>query len=323
MSTDREAQFEAFLGQHDQHQWTAALDQLSPSIHEVDRNASRIWFAFHPLVLADAIRDAQDAGELERSLWLQGRYRLADQADSSHWFLYGHRFWPETASAVVGAACEEPTSVELAGLIGHIADRVATSVRTDRSLVVGITAVALMTLQQVGMRTFAAAAEASARPARASRHTPDQIVRARARDDSQGLLGFLKGERKSWTVTFDETDPAGRFSLIQSQELTTAAASDPRDHRARDPRCHEGAIPAQCRSAFCGTCWVGVLGGAEKLSPVADLERRRIREFGYIDTDEPTPIIRLACQAQAFGAVSIVIPPWNGILGPVRLEVST
>ena len=40
-----------------------------------------------------------------------------------------------------------------------------------------------------------------------------------------------------------------------------------------------------------------------------------IKEFGYIDTAEPKPLIRLACQAQANGAVSIVIPPWNGQFG--------
>jgi hypothetical protein len=58
-----------------------------------------------------------------------------------------------------------------------------------------------------------------------------------------------------------------------------------------------------------------VLGGAEKLSEVRELEWRRIKEFGYIDTEEPKPVIRLACQAEAFGAVSIVIPPWNGVFG--------
>jgi len=26
-------------------------------------------------------------------------------------------------------------------------------------------------------------------------------------------------------------------------------------------------------------------------------------------------LIRLACQAQTYGAVSIVIPPWNGVFG--------
>ena len=60
---------------------------------------------------------------------------------------------------------------------------------------------------------------------------------------------------------------------------------------------------------------MGVLGGAEKLSEVAALEQRRIKEFGYVDTDEPKPLVRLACQAQAYGAVSIVIPPWNGVFG--------
>jgi uncharacterized 2Fe-2S/4Fe-4S cluster protein (DUF4445 family) len=58
-----------------------------------------------------------------------------------------------------------------------------------------------------------------------------------------------------------------------------------------------------------------VLGGAEKLSEVADLEWRKITEFGYIDTEEPRPLIRLACQAQAYGNISIVIPPWNGVFG--------
>ena len=60
---------------------------------------------------------------------------------------------------------------------------------------------------------------------------------------------------------------------------------------------------------------VGVLGGAEKLSDVAAREGKQIKLFGYINTTEPKPLIRLACQAQAQGAVSIVIPPWNGVFG--------
>ena len=71
----------------------------------------------------------------------------------------------------------------------------------------------------------------------------------------------------------------------------------------------------QCRSAACGTCWVGILEGTNKLSPVTPFERRQIREFGYLDSEDPRPIIRLACQTQAVGNVSIVIPPWNGIFG--------
>ena len=70
----------------------------------------------------------------------------------------------------------------------------------------------------------------------------------------------------------------------------------------------------ECRAASCGTCWIGVIGGAEKLSPVVDRdERRRMKVFGYLDSAEERPLIRLACQAKAHGAVSIVIPPWNGV----------
>ena len=51
------------------------------------------------------------------------------------------------------------------------------------------------------------------------------------------------------------------------------------------------------------------------MSDVAAREGKKIKEFGYIDSPEPKPLIRLACQAQAHGAVSIVIPPWNGVFG--------
>ena len=105
---------------------------------------------------------------------------------------------------------------------------------------------------------------------------------------------------------------------MHDQEIASAAQSDPRDYRARDPRCTpgEGPIPVECRAASCGTCWVGVLGGAEKLSPVDERdERRRMKVFGYLDSPEAQPLIRLACQAVASGNATIVIPPWNGFIG--------
>lgn len=46
MTTDREALFEAFLNQHDARAWKAVLADLRPSIHEVDRDATAIWFHF-------------------------------------------------------------------------------------------------------------------------------------------------------------------------------------------------------------------------------------------------------------------------------------
>src|SRR6185295_79719 len=145
---------------------------------------------------------------------------------------------------------------------------------------------------------------------------PDQILKDRAKDDSQGLLGFLKTVDKKWSVVFDENDDAARYKLNNLQDLAWVAADDrTRDWVKLDPRRIEGPIPVECRSASCGTCWVGILGGAEKLTTVATREGKKIKEFGYIETDEPKPLIRLACQAQAEGAVSIVIPPWNGVFG--------
>jgi ferredoxin len=131
------------------------------------------------------------------------------------------------------------------------------------------------------------------------------------------LLGFLRTTDKRWTVVWNEGNPTARFQMIHRQEIASAAATDKRDWSQVDPRCtvDEGPIPVQCRSASCGTCWVGVLRGAEKLTPVSPRERKAMQLFGYIDTDDPQPIVRLACQAQGEGAVSIVIPKWNGVFG--------
>jgi ferredoxin len=203
----------------------------------------------------------------------------------------------------------------LADQIREVARRVASKIKADESLLLGITAVAFMTVQQVGMEAFKAAPGAVLIDKKHARRSPGQILKERAKDDSQGLFGFLKTVDKEWTVTFDETDVSATFKLKDTQDLAYAAASDTRDYRSLDARRIEGPIPVECRSASCGTCWVGVLGGAEKLSDVGAREGKKIKEFGYIDTNEPKPIIRLACMAQASGAVSIVIPPWNGVFG--------
>jgi ferredoxin len=319
MSASDEALFEAFLKQHDDLAWAAVIRDLLPFIHDVDKNATEIWFYFYPLRVARALDRAEDAEQLAKKLLMQGNYYLKDQIDTSHRFLYGHRYWAEVKQSVAGYAVSDkaPASLQLATQIREVASEVATRVKAEPSLLVGITAVAFMTLQQVGIAAFKASPGVVRASSRESKKTPEQILKERARDDSQGLFGFLRGEEKVYTITFDETDESAKFKLINSQHLTTAAACDKRDHSRRDARikADEGPIPVECRSASCGTCWVGILGGAEKLSEVAALEERRIKEFGYIDTAESKPIIRLACQAQAYGAVSIVIPPWNGVFG--------
>jgi ferredoxin len=173
-----------------------------------------------------------------------------------------------------------------------------------------------MTLRQVGLEAFEAAPGKMLLDRRHAKKSPEDVLRERAKDDSQGVLGFLRTVNKKWTVTYDENDDAAKYRLNHIQDLAWGAAGDrSKNWREIDPRRVEGPIPVECRSASCGTCWVGVLGGAEKLSDVATREGKKIKEFGYIDTTESKPLIRLACQAQAHGAVSIVIPPWNGVFG--------
>ena len=309
--------FASFLDQHDDEAWSATLTTLLRSIHEVDQNATQIWFAFYPLGLFQALRQAEDPEKLRQQLLMQGTYDLKDQIDSSHRFLYGHRYWPEVKKAVEKHAREfRPSEESLADQILAVAQEAAREVKADPSVLVGITAVAFMTVQQAGFDAFEKAPGKMLIDSAHERKSPDQVLRERAKDDSQGLLGFLRTVNKKWTVTYDENDDRANYRMNHVQDLAWGAAEDrSRNWREIDPRRVEGPIPVECRSASCGTCWVGVLGGAEKLSDVAAREGKKIKEFGYIDTSEPKPLIRLACQAQTHGAVSIVIPPWNGVFG--------
>jgi ferredoxin len=311
--------FLAFLAQHDDQAWLRAVDRLQALMHPVDRVATRIWCHFYPLALRDLMA-RPDAAKLAQRMALAGRWSLSEQIDRSHAFLYGHQFWPVVRATVLafGADTHVPGSLDLAAQIKEIARHVAAEVGVDESLTVGISAVGLRTLQYVGPDRLASAPGDIVLPGAWDGRSADQVVAARAKQDSQGAFGFLRGDRKLWTVVFDERLPAAQFPLIQTQHLTTAAAQDQRDYRARDARCSQGPIPVHCQACSCGTCWIGVLGGAERLSPVEAPERAKLAECGYIVTDESHPPIRLACQAQGRGCVTIVIPPWNAILGHLR-----
>ena len=305
----------AHLSRYTPADWRRAVDTLMAEIHPIDREATRIWFAFFPLDLHLRLTQAEDPAQMARALHLMGRWQLADQVDESHRFLYAHRYWP-VVKRTIAAVTTLPD--QLPALITAVADGSTRRARVDRDQLLGISAVGLMTLRQAGVAAFEAAPGEVHLAERARALSPHQVAKRRAKDDPQGLLGFLRGVRKQWTVTFDENDPAAVFPLIDGQEIATAAQGDKRDYRSKDPRCipHEGPIPVECRAASCGTCWVGVLAGAEKLSPVvARDEGRRLRVFGYSETEGERPLVRLACQARAFGAVTVVIPPWNGIFG--------
>ena len=311
--------FQSFLKQHDAAAWQGAIAALLPHIHEVDRHATQIWFHFFPLELAAAIDESDNLEQLALTLRLEGNFRLVNQVDSSHWFLYGHRYWPQVKTAILERAESNgaPSSLELPAVVREIAK----GIKADESLVAGIAAVGLMTLQQVGFEAFRSNGPAKAGPYgqsgdnRQSSKSPEQIVAARKRNDRQGIVGMFRGIRSQYTVTFDETRKDARFTIINQQHLTTASANDKRDYSNELRGTVEGPIPAQCRTASCGTCWVGILGGNENLSPVDTHEKKRMKEFGYILSDEPRPVIRLACQALASGNVTIVIPPWNGFIG--------
>jgi len=308
---------ESYLAQFSESDWSATLEELLPCIHAVDKNAIEIWFRFFPLELHRFIQKSEDRDEVIRILALQGNFELKDQVDISHHFLYGHRFWKTVKCAIIAESKvfndQEQTLLQE---IKQIAMLVSEKLRVERPLINSIVAVGLMTLNQVGIEAFTATDGTVERPSGIMAKSPDQILRARAQDDSQGILGFLKTVDKKYSVAYADARAAGKFNIINDEEIASASARDQsQDWKKRDERCWEGVVPVECRSASCGTCWVGVLGGQEKLTEVANRERRQMKVFGYNQPDEPKPFLRLACQAKASGNVTIVIPPWNGVFG--------
>ncbi len=309
--------FENFINKFSENEWLETLENLLPNIHEIDRSATQIWFRFYPLSLFKYLQTAEDKAVAVQKFVMQGKFELKDQIDSSHDFLYGHRFWKEVKDEITKRAESfNDENADLAGEIKQIAKTVAGKVKADESLLVGIAAVGLMTLTQVSLENFRNAKGAVEQPKGLMRKSPEKIVSERARDDGQGILGFLKTVDKEWTVRYDESKDGGKFKLTNDEEIASGAARDQsQDWLAQDARCGEGVIPVECRSAACGTCWIGILGGAEKLSDVAPRERKQMKIFGYNQPEDAKPFLRLACQAKARGAVTIVIPPWNGVFG--------
>jgi len=304
---------ENYLNKFSERDWLAAIEKLLPQIHEVDKNAVQIWFRFYPLELFRYLESADDREKAIQKFVMQGDFELKNQIDSSHSFLYGHRFWKETKAAIEAKAAnftDENTD------LSNVIEDAASAVKGDKALTLGIAAVGLMTLNQVGLEAFKSAKGEIEKPKGLMAKSPSEIVSTRAKDDSQGIFGFLKTVDKKFTVTWDETRANAKFTLISDEDLATAAAKDQSQNwKAKDERCWEGVIPVECRSASCGTCWVGVLGGQEKLSEVQRLERKQMKVFGYNQPENEKPFMRLACQAKAHGNVSFVIPPWNGVFG--------
>lgn len=317
MNSNPENSLENYLRSFNETDWQDAIKSLLPAIHEVDRNAVQIWFRFFPLSLQEFIANSADEVETKRTLAMQGDFGLAGRIDTSASFLYGYRYW-NTVKAVVRCEAEtfQASQDGLAELIDRVATLVAAKAKVDKSLTIAITAVALMTVVQVGLEAYTATTNGIAKPAGLMTKSPDAIVASRRKNDSQGVFGFLKTVNKEYSVIHDERSSNGSFTILNDQEVASASANDrSQNWQAKDARCWEGPVPVECTSASCGTCWVGVLAGEDKLSPVGRRERRAVKVFGYDDTNADQPIIRLACQAKAYGNVTIVIPPWNAVFG--------
>ena len=210
-----------------------------------------------------------------------GDFDLKDQIDSSHKFLYGHRFWKTVKEEIENRAENfDGQKSDLKTEIEQIAKAVSEKVKADKSLTLGISAIGLMTLNQVGFDAFKSAKGETEKPKGLMKKAPDKIVAERAKDDSQGIFGFLKTINKTFTVSWEDKQSKGKFEITNQAELATGSALDQtQDWKARDERCWEGVIPVECRSASCGTCWVGILAGEEKLSEVQTARTKTDESF--------------------------------------------
>jgi ferredoxin len=309
--------FLSFLYQLDDAAWKKIVDELQPAIHPVDQRATRIWFAFFPVKLHQALALAPDPEQMAKKLILKGSHSLGDQVDSSAEFMYGHRYWPEVKRAVAGYAATASLTAPIANQIRDLAGNVAQGVKAPESLLVGIVAVAFGSLQQVGLDLFRQPA-APGKYGKDWNKSAEKVVEERSKDDSQGLMGIFRSVNKTFTVNFREQTPGCSFKILNQQDVTMAGRSYKGNPADQDSRAmpSEGPIPVECRSASCGTCWVGVLSDTGKISPPNQREIDRWRYFGYegFTGDKDSPI-RLACQLRASGNVTLVIPPWNGLIG--------
>src|SRR5262249_19020866 len=194
--------------------------QLIPSIHPVDQVAVEIWFSFWPLKLARSLQQAPDPALKAKEMLLDGKYRLEAQADSSVQFLFGSRYWPDVKATLLAMAESHGSStgdLELEQFIRDLAKAVAEKATTSVPVVLGISAVACMILQQVGVETFAAPVP---RPSNghSGKLTPEDVLRNRSKKGRQGLFGFLRSADKKYTVSFDQRGEQGTFGAMRGQD---------------------------------------------------------------------------------------------------------
>ncbi|MEQ1603905.1 MAG: hypothetical protein ABL999_03475 [Pyrinomonadaceae bacterium] len=306
-----------YLSKFSEAEWLAAVDELLPCVHDVDKDAMQIWFRFYPLDLKRFLDAAEDREAAELGVALLGDFGLDGKVDSSHHFLYGHRHWKTVKAAIEAETVvfkeSTPTLIEEIKAIGMV---VAEKLHVERQMINAMVIIGLATLNQVGIEAFKAAPGEVEKPKGIMAKSPNAVIADRAKDDSQGLFGFLKTVNKRFSIAWENAKSQGKFAIVNEQEVSSASSNDrSQNWQEQDTRCWEGVVPVECVSASCGTCWVGVLGGAEKLTEVSRRERRAMKVFGYNQPEGDRPFLRLACQAKATGNATIIIPAWNAVFG--------
>lgn len=294
-------------------EWRAAVNAITPEVHPIDRDAIRIWFAHWPLLAIDVLASRPDRGKMVAFFQMNGQFDLTPLADTSHIFLYGHRYWMPVKAAL-------DTKLE-----GDPLTRIRTTAERSGApleFALAMSAIAWMTVEQCGPAFLPLKYEP-----KVPMEEPETFLRRRATSFRPSLVERFKGRAPTERIIFQENDEETWFPIIPTQEITTAAELDKRPFHTKDKRCYEGMgpIPVDCRAGSCGTCWIGILGGNENLDPIEGFERTRMEYFGYwdsgfVDTSCERPLIRLACQTRANSSVSIVIPAWNGVFGKTRRE---
>jgi ferredoxin len=291
--------------------------ELMPLIHPVDQAATQIWFSFWPLKLARSLQSSADPASVIKKFQLDGNYRLDEQIDSSVDYFYSSIYWGIVKRTILKVVESEETFevANLQSVIQSISSQVAIACNVDESVVLGIVAAGIMMLQQIGLNAFQASINKE-KP-RKPTETADEAVRTRGKSGGSGLRRFLGIPNRKFTITFEPKQPDAKFVAMNGQDLSMASSTDRRDFRGQDHRRAFGPIPAECRSGACGYCWIGIRDGEENLSEMTEFERKRLKHFGYVSDEAwiPShPRIRLACQAKCGGNMTIVIPPWNGVL---------
>ena len=253
--------FVEHLSHYAPEHWAGAIDTLTPEIHPIDRLATRVWFAFYP------------TGP------------TPDRIASSHTFLFGHRHWPQVKRAILSAAKDSSWPVTLNDVLLMIADHATRTSQVDRDQLIGMAAVSLFTLRQVGVDAFSESAGSVQLPHWSHVRSLRQVRSARARQQWRAF--GLRGYR----VRFSEATPR---AICRVRDGGTIASGLP-------------AAELRCGPVCTGACAVGVLFGARMLSAIDSKEAEWLRVSGYrpAQSIEGDPLIRLACHARPSGDITI------------------